>query len=116
MIALRSVLCSTALSLATLALAGNAQAAEAPRTAVDVQSVVVSYADLDLQKDAGVAQLQRRLEAAARKVCGRADPRDIKLAALTRQCVDTAMLRAVAEVGSPQLARLNASRGRALRG
>lgn len=114
MITLRSVLCTA--TLATLSLGAAAHAAEAPRTSVDVDSVVVRYGDLNLQDDAGVAQLQRRLEAAAAQVCGRADPRDMKLAALTRQCVDAAVMRAVAEVGSPQLARLNASRARALRG
>lgn len=112
--ALRSVL-STAV-LASLSLAATARAAEAPRTSVEVERVVVSYADLDLTKDAGVVRLQRRLEAAARQVCGSADPRDMKLAGLARQCIDEAVMRAVAEVGSPQLTALNANRVRGARG
>jgi UrcA family protein len=108
MTTLRSAL--RAAVLTSVSLATVAQAAEAPRSSVEVVSVVVGYGDLDLQKDAGVAQLQRRLEAAARKVCGHVDPRDIKLAARTRQCIDTAMKRAVGDVGSPKLARLNADR------
>jgi UrcA family protein len=44
---------------AALALAGTAQA----------QSASIRYADLDLSKPAGQAELERRIEAATRQVC-----------------------------------------------
>jgi UrcA family protein len=44
---------------AALALAGTAQA----------QTASIRYADLDLSKPAGQAELERRIEAATRQVC-----------------------------------------------
>jgi UrcA family protein len=94
-----------------------ATAAERPMDAsVEVASIAVPYGDLNLDSDPGVQRLQRRLVSAARQVCGRQDPRDLRLAALARECMDAALARAVAEVGNARLARLNAGRSKSLRG
>jgi UrcA family protein len=78
---------------------------------------VVPYGDLNLDTERGAAALQRRLEAAADAVCGRPDPRDLRLAAKARDCRRTAIARAVEDVGSPRLAERHAAgRSRALRG
>lgn len=110
----------TASAIAGLFAATSAPAAEVVTAtggnSVEVASVVVAYGDLNLDSDQGVAQLQRRLVAAANKVCGRPDPRNLRMAEAARDCVDQAMVRAVAKVGNERLARLNESRTRALRG
>ncbi len=44
-----------------------------PALAATPDTVKVSYADLDLHSRAGVARLDRRLEAAINRVCGKSD-------------------------------------------
>ena len=110
----------TASAIAGLFAATNVPAADATTVpsgnSIEVASVVVAYGDLNLDSDQGVAQLQRRLVAAANKVCGRPDPRNLRMVESARACFDAAMVRAVAKVGNERLARLNESRTRALRG
>jgi UrcA family protein len=106
-------------AVATVAglLSTAATAAESPAaTSVEVASVVVPYGDLNLNSERGVQQLQRRLVAAAKEVCGRHDPRDLRLAGIARDCMDGAISRAVAEVGNARLAQINAGRAKSLRG
>lgn len=52
------------LAAAALAIAPAVSAEDAPRT------TGVSYADLDLSTEEGVAELDRRIDAAAKQVCG----------------------------------------------
>ena len=47
---------------------------------------VVSYADLDLSREAGVRVLDRRLRAAIRDVCGTASDADVEGKNEVRQC------------------------------
>ncbi len=91
-------------------------ASAAPSSAVLVARVVVNYADLKLDTEQGAAALQRRLEVAAHRVCGTPDGRELRLSRQARDCAAAAVARAVEEVGSPQLAKLNAARNRPLRG
>jgi UrcA family protein len=73
-------------------------------------SLSVSLADLNLSNDAGVEALYRRLQRAARQVCGPQNLRDSgSLQALksNRQCANTSLDRAVAEIGEEALARLH---------
>lgn len=63
----------------------------------DAPSVQVSYADLDLSKEAGAEALYRRIQAAARSVCVRADGRDIERFRLSRQCYDDSIEGALAQ-------------------
>ncbi|MCU0759853.1 MAG: UrcA family protein [Steroidobacteraceae bacterium] len=109
-----TVVVATAGLVASVASATGRPAAAA--ASVEVSRVVVSYGDLNLDSERGVQQLQRRLVGAAREVCGRPEPRDLRLAARARECADAAIARAVAEVGNARLARLNAGRSKSLRG
>ena len=69
----------------------------------------VRYGDLNLTTDTGVAQLQRRIKAAARQACGYADGRDLKAAQAVAQCRQAAMTDAAPKV---QLAVANARSGK----
>lgn len=99
------------------ALLSTAATAAEPRAAsVQLPSIVVQYGDLNLDSERGVQQLQRRLVAAARQVCGRPDPRKLHLAEVARDCMDAAISRAVSEVGNARLAQINAGRSKSLGG
>jgi UrcA family protein len=69
----------------------------------DLPSRKVTYGDLDLNRDAGVAALFSRIKIAAREVC---EPVDIVFLNLVRQrynCTQDAIARAVADVNAPLL-------------
>jgi UrcA family protein len=113
----RTLIAVAATAVAGLLTSVAASAAEHTNTAdIEHARVTVHYGDLNLDTDSGVQRLQRRLVAAAREVCGRPDPRNLRLASDARKCFDQAMVRAVAEVGNTRLAQLNAGRGKSLRG
>lgn len=57
-----------------------------PAAAAEDVSVVVSYADLNLSAPAGTAALDRRIEAAADKVCERPSVRELKAMAEWDAC------------------------------
>jgi len=64
----------------------------------DVRRQVVTYADLDLTRPAGAQELYHRIQYAAHDVCDtyyRLGP--------DRRCIEQAIARAVAEVGTPLL-------------
>lgn len=54
--------------------------------AADLASVTISYADLDLASAAGADSLQRRINFAARVVCGYEDSRQYDLVVATNAC------------------------------
>jgi UrcA family protein len=65
---------------------------------------VVKFADLDLTSDAGAAVLSRRIEAAARQVCG--DPREVQpltRSTRIRHCNTQAIEHAVTSLGAPKV-------------
>jgi UrcA family protein len=109
---------SAAIAVAGLMSAGTAVAATPAATrSVEVAQVIVQYGDLNLDTERGTVVLQRRLEAAAHRVCGRPDARDLRRATQARECRQDAIARAVKDVGSPRLAERHAAgRSRALRG
>lgn len=82
---LRSLVAASALALG---LAAGPALADGPDAAPAVQ---VSYADLDVSKQAGAEALYRRIQAAARSVCERADGRDIDRFMRYRQCYSEAI-------------------------
>lgn len=113
----RTLIAVAATAAAGLLTSLAASAAEHANTAdFEHARVAVYYGDLNLDTDSGVQRLQRRLVAAAHEVCGRPDPRNLRLASEARECFDQAMVRAVAEVDNTRLAQLNAGRAKALRG
>jgi UrcA family protein len=71
--------------------------------AVDAPAVRVSYAELDLTKDAGVERLYTRLKHAAEQVCGSADNRDLATLRHQERCTQRALDRAVEDVHSARL-------------
>ena len=76
-------------------------------------SVVVRYGDLDLNSQAGVASLHKRIRNAAESVCGELDNR-ASWACVTRttQCVSEAVANGVAAVANPNLSNFHASKGK----
>jgi len=73
----------------------------------DTPSLVVRFADLDLDRAAGSETLYKRLSVAARVVCRDLDPRDsafsgVKSAKMQYQgCMDKAIIGAVAKINRP---------------
>jgi UrcA family protein len=84
--------------IGALTLCAVAPAAFAAAPPDDVRRQVVSYADLDLTRPAGVQELYQRIQYAARDVCDTYD----RLRP-DRRCIEQAIARAIAEVGAPLL-------------
>jgi UrcA family protein len=81
------------LPLAALALAGVASAGTR-----DTNSVVVRYGDLNLNSQAGVASLHKRILNAARSVCSPLETRVLGLRDVYDDCVAEALNNGVAAV------------------
>jgi UrcA family protein len=79
-------------------------ASAAPLTEPHPTQLVVKYADLDLSNRAGVAELYRRIEEAARTVCAPRPPTAPVQPGLDACLVD-AITRAVSEINDPALTR-----------
>jgi UrcA family protein len=81
--------CLTVLGSALCLLTLNtALANEVMTHEITTGSVAVSFGDLDLAKPAGLASLHRRVESAARRVCGVENFRvSLDLARRNRECV-----------------------------
>jgi UrcA family protein len=83
----------------------------------DVKSQTVSFDDLDLSKPAGAQTLYKRIQKAARHVCGPAD----NYSYLTprkkfRECFEEAVAAAVAQVDRPSLTALHREQTRSASG
>ncbi len=74
------VLISTALLAASFALPSHAQGPTVER------SRIVSYADLDLSREADVRKLDRRIDRAVKQVCGTASDVDLEGRNAGRRC------------------------------
>jgi UrcA family protein len=97
------------------AAATLAQAGALGTTISDAAPAVrVQYADLDLSSEHGALTLYRRIENAAKRVCPPATGLNQRAVRLAEQCIAQAIERAVADVNSPQLARVGALRSRRL--
>jgi UrcA family protein len=84
----------SALALTQVACAGPA---------LDRPQVVVHFADLDLSRSQGAAVLYQRLRAASETVCAPLDGRDLERHVRFKECVQSALSTAVAEVDRPAL-------------
>lgn len=82
-----------------------AQAASPDR---EIRQKVVSYADLDLNRTADAQTLYRRIQSAARDVCGTPNALMLSVSALTRSCAEDATDRAITDVNAPSLTRYRA--------
>ena len=95
----------TLLPLAALALSGLATAAPA-------NSVVVRYGDLNLDSQAGIARLHKRIANAAESVCDQLETRILGLQAAYKDCVNTAVADGVAAVDNANLSQYHVRKGR----
>jgi UrcA family protein len=84
--------------IGALALYAVAPAGLAAAPPDDVRRQVVRFADLDLTRPAGAQELYHRIQYAARDVCETSD----RLGP-DRRCIEQAIARAIAEVGTPLL-------------
>ena len=94
--------------LAAMAALSGVMLADAA-VAYEPLTAVVSYADLNLDKQAGAAKMYQRLRGAARRVCAPLEGRhgvEMQL----RECVDEAVARAVAQIDRPALTSLHRSK------
>jgi UrcA family protein len=64
---------------------------------------VVNFADLNVSRPQGIAILYRRIESAARRVCGNVSERELSQAIRWHVCLDDAIARAVRSVSLPAL-------------
>ncbi len=90
------------------AAAGSAVAADVP---VEVPSVRVHFADLDLGKPAGTEALYGRLQRAARVVCDTYETRLLVQGFAWQACVKSALDRAVDQVGDERLTAYHLAHG-----
>jgi len=82
-----------------------------PTTGRAERSATVTWADLDLNRPAGLEQLYLRLTQATTAVCSpRADIRNTAMNRDRKACLETAMDQAVSSVGHLGLEQLHASR------
>lgn len=89
--------------VAAVALAGLA-ASPANAAPTDEARASVRYADLNLDGDAGAAAMLRRINLAAKDVCGaRTGPMPLTERIRTRRCVRAEAEAAVADVGNANL-------------
>ena len=72
---------------------------------VNVPTVTVKYADLNLDTQAGAAALYNRIRYAAVQVCGNADPARLDQVAAARPCVQRAIAASVNTIQKPKLTR-----------
>jgi UrcA family protein len=92
--------CSAAMLLACVLAGSNAFAAEQSR------SETVKFADLKVDTSAGVAELYRRINSAARRVC-LYDPTGVQSSRIWQACVRPTVDAAVAKVNNPLLTALH---------
>lgn len=96
------------LPLAALALSGIATAG----TPNDTASVVVKYGDLNLQSQAGIARLHKRISNAAESVCSQLDLPFLSVQAAYRECVAEAIEKGIAAVDNSNLSQFHAGKSK----
>lgn len=91
--------------VAALAVSGaqGAGLAPLPDAGRDIKSITVNFEDLDLAGTAGAETLYGRLRTAARRVCGKADLRDLQAVGEVKRCRTEALDDAVAKINHPRL-------------
>jgi len=95
------------LPLVALAVSGIATAAM-PKA----EGVVVHFGDLNLNSEAGVASLYKRIRNAAESVCSPLDYGILGLRGAYGDCVKEATNNGVAAVANPNLSQFHASKGK----
>lgn len=95
------------LPFAALALSGLATAGSR-----DTNAVVVKYGDLNLNSQAGIASLHKRIRNAAESVCNPLETRILGLREAYDSCVAEAVNSGVTAVGNANLTQFHAVKGR----
>ena len=98
--------------LVTGLVAAASSVAAAATSTDEAPAISVGYSDLNLSTEQGNVALYQRIVSAARQVCPTNTGPNARLAAQVQRCVDEAVARAVKDMQSPQLAELQAARGR----
>jgi UrcA family protein len=101
---------ATALVASILALTTLDARSAAP--ADDAYSVTVKFADLDLDREAGIAQLYARIKGAARRVCEQQAGEQPGARETYPVCVKRAVSTAVARIDRPMLSEYSAQLAR----
>ena len=95
--------------ITTIALAALSLAAFSTPASAETRSVAVQYADLDLDSPAGMAALEGRIAAAAERICGKAQVRNVHDGADQQRCIRETQASVSVELarltGKQQLAR-----------
>jgi UrcA family protein len=99
---IKTLLPLAALALSSLATAGTAE----------VDSVVVKFGDLNLNSQAGIVSLHKRISNAAESVCDALETRILGLQTAYKECVADAVDSGVAAVDNVKLSQFHASRVR----
>jgi UrcA family protein len=97
------------LPIVALALSGFAAAGDK-----DTNSVVVKYGDLNLNSQAGISILHKRITNAAESVCDQLDTRVLSLREAYEECVADAITNGIAAVDNASLKQFHASKGKTL--
>lgn len=90
-------------AVSTTMLVGVTQAAG---TGDNLPKQVVTYKDLNLNSNAGTQVLYKRIQGAAKEVCGKVDVRNLQGMNARNACLERAISQAVAAVNSPMLTRV----------
>jgi UrcA family protein len=107
---------NTFVATVAIGLVGCTSVVSTALAAAPARTATVSYADLDLDTEAGVEALYRRLLGAAHAACNPLDRRGAVGEAEFQVCKAEALTRAVADIGNPRLtARLHGWKGAAAR-
>ena len=96
---LTGLLCLSAVLMTGAQGAGPAPLPDRGRS----EFLTVNFADLNLRSTPGVQALYERLRSAARRVCGSADPRNLRAVEGVERCRAEALDEAVARINHPRL-------------
>lgn len=97
---------SVVAALVFTVLSGFSSLGHSNESEVDVNTVRVSYADLDLSKEAGQHALYMRLRGAADQVCGEVYSKAAREVRENRECFEDALYQALQKV-TPQVTSIN---------
>jgi UrcA family protein len=104
---IKSTYKSVAAAVMFSVLSGISSLGNANLQEIDIQSIRVSYADLNLTNTTDQLSLYQRLRGAAKKVCGDRVSRTVSEVMQQRECVEDALDRAVDDIGNPDLVALH---------
>ena len=91
---------STAIAVIFAALAGTSTLLNASLQDVEVHSVTLSFADLNLGAEKDQQTLYQRLQQAAKNVCKTLEARNAVQIRESRECYDKAMNDAIDDIGN----------------